>query len=146
MADGLFNLTEAEELIPQLELWLSAAIDSRKKIAVIEEEESELLRRVALYGGMFLDVPSCVRRKEEKERCLSVLRGAARDIENTGCLLKDLDTGLIDFPCEWEGREVYLCWKLGEPAIRFWHGIEEGFAGRKPIDGVMMERLKSPLQ
>src|ERR1043166_7040174 len=108
MADGLFNLTEAERLIPQLESWLSTAIDSRKKIGVIEDEESALLNRLSLSGGFSLDVGACVRRKQEKEQLISALRGAAQEIENSGCLLKDLDIGLIDFPCEWEGREVYL--------------------------------------
>ena len=51
-----------------------------------------------------------------------------------GCVVKDLDIGLIDFPTEFRGEEVYLCWKLGEPRIEFWHGVEEGFRGRKAID------------
>ena len=59
----------------------------------------------------------------------------AGDIEATGCILRDLDLGLIDFPFRARGGStVYLCWKLGEPAIRFWHGTDEGFAGRKSLD------------
>ena len=52
----------------------------------------------------------------------------------TGCLVKDLDKGLVDFPTLFRGEEVYLCWKMDEPAIQFWHSVEEGFSGRKQID------------
>jgi hypothetical protein len=53
--------------------------------------------------------------------------------------VKDLDIGLVDFPTTFNGVEVYLCWKLGEPGIEFWHGVEEGFRGRKPIDREFLE-------
>ncbi len=53
--------------------------------------------------------------------------------------MKDLDIGLVDFPTLFQGEEVYLCWKLGEAGIRFWHGIDEGFRGRKPIDAEFLE-------
>jgi len=55
-------------------------------------------------------------------------------LQDLGCLVKDLDTGLVDFPALFRGQEVYLCWKLGEPSIEFWHGVDEGFRGRKAID------------
>ena len=55
-------------------------------------------------------------------------------MQEIGCLIKDLDIGLIDFPTTYRGEEVYLCWKLGEPGIEYWHGVDEGFRGRKPID------------
>jgi hypothetical protein len=55
-------------------------------------------------------------------------------IEDSGCLVKDLDIGLIDFPAMLGQQQVFLCWKLGEPRIEFWHGVHEGFAGRKPIE------------
>jgi len=55
-------------------------------------------------------------------------------VQEFGCVIKDLDMGLIDFPTLLRGVEVYLCWKLGEPTIAHWHGTSEGFASRKPID------------
>lgn len=54
-------------------------------------------------------------------------------LEKTGCVLKDLEQGLIDFYCRFEGRDIFLCWRLGEGRIKAWHEIEEGFAGRQPI-------------
>ena len=62
------------------------------------------------------------------------LREAIEQMQELGCVIKDLDTGLLDFPTLFRGKEVYLCWKLGEPSIGFWHGVDEGFRGRKPID------------
>ena len=62
------------------------------------------------------------------------VKQAVEKVQEFGCLVKDLDIGLIDFPTLLKGEEVYLCWKLGEAGIRFWHGVQEGFRGRKPID------------
>jgi hypothetical protein len=62
------------------------------------------------------------------------LRRALEQAQETGGLVKDLDTGLVDFPTMYRGVEVCLCWKLGEGAIGYWHGVDEGFRGRKPID------------
>ncbi len=56
------------------------------------------------------------------------------EIDELGITVKDLDMGLIDFPCLRDGREVYLCWKLGEPGIDWWHEIDAGYAGRQPLE------------
>lgn len=56
------------------------------------------------------------------------------EIDATGVHVKDLDIGLLDFPCKVEGEILLLCWRLGEPTITHWHSTNEGFAGRKPID------------
>lgn len=146
MAEDTFDLDRAERLLPQLERWLKAAIDSRKRVAELEAQEARQVQRVSMSGGQLLDIGSLIRRREEKDQWIASLRAAADEIESAGCLLKDLNIGLIDFPCELDGREVYLCWKLGEPAIRFWHNTDEGYAGRKPIDAAMMERLRSQSQ
>jgi hypothetical protein len=130
----MFSLEEAERMLPQLEIWLRAAIASKQKIAEIEMEFAELVRVVTTTGGRVVDVSHWLHRKQEEEASGESLRDAARQIEEAGVLIKDLEIGLIDFPCEMDGREVYLCWKLGEPSIGFWHNTNEGFAGRKPLD------------
>jgi hypothetical protein len=61
------------------------------------------------------------------------LQTVATEIDSKGCQIKDLESGLIDFPTIWEGREVYLCWKLGESEVSFWHEVDAGFAGRQPL-------------
>ena len=130
----MFSLEEAERLLPQLENWLRTAITSKKKIAEIEMEFAELVRLVTTTGGRIVDVSHWLRRKQEEESSGEILRDSAQKIEDAGVLIKNLDIGLIDFPCEMDGREVYLCWKLGEPSIAFWHNTNEGFSGRKPLD------------
>jgi len=65
----------------------------------------------------------------EIERCLAQL-------DDAGVQVKDLDSGLLDFPARHEGREILLCWRVGEDRVAYWHGIDEGFAGRKPIEQV----------
>ena len=64
-------------------------------------------------------------------------------MERSGAQIKDLDIGLIDFLTMYRGREVLLCWKLGEEGIGYWHGTEEGFRGRKPIDDEFREHRRS---
>lgn len=121
-------------MLPQLETWLRTAIASKQKIAEIEMEFAELVRLVTTTGGRVVNVSHWLHRKQEEESHGESLRDAARQIEEAGVLIKDLDIGLIDFPCEMDGREVYLCWKLGETSIGFWHNTNEGFAARKPLD------------
>jgi hypothetical protein len=70
------------------------------------------------------------------------LRDRIEAVLETGCLVKDLDIGLVDFPTLFRGEEVYLCWKLGENAIAFWHSEDEGFQGRKPIDQDFIDHHK----
>jgi hypothetical protein len=70
----------------------------------------------------------------ERDQLESVVRAAVERIQDAGCIIKDLEIGLVDFPARLNNEEIYLCWRLGEDRIRFWHRPDEGFAGRKPID------------
>jgi len=63
------------------------------------------------------------------------LDAIVREIEQSGAHLKDVRLGLVDFPAERDGRPIYLCWQFGEPEVAFWHGLEDGFAGRQPLPG-----------
>ncbi|MBV9574471.1 MAG: DUF2203 domain-containing protein [Acidobacteriales bacterium] len=129
-----FTLEEAQTLLPVLESLLRASIDGKKLIEEVDGEFQELAHRVFLSGGMSVDVVHMARRKAEREKAIHRVKDAMAEIDSTGVQVKDLNVGLLDFPCKVEGRTVLLCWKMGEPAITHWHGISEGFAGRKPID------------
>ena len=142
MAEKMFDLEEAERLLPQVELWLRSAIEAKEEIEKIDLDYVSLVRQVASSGGRQIDIGHAIRQKAEKEERLARFGMAVQEIENSGCLLKDLDIGLVDFPCEIDGREVYLCWKLDEPSIAFWHHPEDGFAGRKPIDATFLQQHK----
>jgi len=129
-----FTLKEAENLLPVLESLLRAAIDGKKLIETVDGEFQEMAHQVFLNGGTHLNIVHFARRKAEREKAVQRVKDSLAEIDATGVQVKDLDMGLLDFPCTVEGRTVLLCWKLGEKGITHWHGTSEGFAGRKPID------------
>jgi len=94
----------------------------------------ETAHRVFLNGGTMLNVVHLARRKAEREKAIRRIKDALAEIDATGVQVKDLDIGLLDFPCKVEGEILLLCWKLGESTVTHWHGTSEGFASRKPID------------
>ena len=134
MADRTFTLDEAQDLLPVLESLLRTALDGKKLVESVDTELQELAHRVFLRGGILVNIVAMARRKAEREKTLQRVKDALAEIDATGVQVKDLDIGLLDFPCEVDGRTVLLCWKLGEKSITHWHGVSEGFAGRKPID------------
>ena len=134
MADRTFTLDEAQSLLPVLESLLRTAINAKKVVDEADAEQQALQHRVFLSGGMFLDIVPLARRKAERAKAEQRAKDALAEIDSIGVQVKDLNIGLLDFPCAIEGQLILLCWKLGEKAITHWHGFQEGFAGRKPID------------
>lgn len=134
MSERTFTLDEAHELLPVLESLLRHAIGGKKQIEEIDKEFKEIAHRVFLSGGMLLPLVRLARRKAEREKTAQQVKDAVSEINSTGVQVKDLDIGLLDFPCVVDGHTVLLCWRLGEKSITHWHGVEEGFGGRKPID------------
>ncbi len=134
MSDRTFTLEEAHTLLPILESLLKQAIQGKKLIEEVDAELQQTAHRVFLSGGMLLNVVHLARRKAEREKSIRRVKDALAEIGATGVQVKDLDIGLLDFPCKVEGEILLLCWKLGEPEIAHWHGTNEGFAGRKPVD------------
>jgi hypothetical protein len=134
MADRNFTLEEAQSLLPVLESLLRTAIDGKKLIEAVDAEFQELAHRVFLSGGLLVNIIEAARRKAEREKTIQRVKDTLAEIDSTGVRVKDLDIGLLDFPCQVDGRTVLLCWKLGEKGITHWHDTREGFAGRKPID------------
>jgi hypothetical protein len=134
MSNRTFTLDEAQSLLPVLESLLRTAIAAKKLIDEVEAEQQELNHRIFLNGGMFLDVVPLARRKAERVKAEQRARDALAEIDSIGVQVKDIEIGLLDFPCEVDGQIILLCWKLGEKSITHWHGTQEGFASRKPID------------
>jgi hypothetical protein len=132
--DRTFTLDEAQCLLPVLESLLRTAIHAKQIIEEADAELQALHHRIFLSGGMFLDIVPLARRRAERAKAEQQAKDALAEIDSIGVQVKDLSIGLLDFPCEVEGKTILLCWKLGEPAIAHWHGLQEGFAGRKPID------------
>jgi hypothetical protein len=134
MANRTFTLDEAQTLLPILESLLKQAIQAKKTIEETDAEMQSVAHRVFLNGGTFLNIVHLARRKAEREKAVQRIKDAIAEIDATGVQVKDLDIGLLDFPCKVDGEVVLLCWKLGETKIEHWHSTTEGFAGRKPID------------
>ncbi len=102
-------------------------------------------QKIAFSGGMAVSHDRLANEKRTKQESIEVLQTAVQRFEEIGCLLKDVETGLMDFPTLYKGQEVYLCWKLGESGISHWHRIEDGFAGRKPIDAEFLSNHSASL-
>lgn len=134
MSERYFSLDEAEALLPEVERRIRQAIQIRGDQAASEDAFNQYRRKVAFSGGMMVDRSQMLSLRARCDALVMRLKEVLAEIQTLGVLVKDLDTGLLDFPTMYRGREVLLCWKLGEERIRFWHGLEEGFRGRKEID------------
>jgi hypothetical protein len=134
MSDRTFTLDEALSLLPVLESLLRTAVASKQVMEEVEAEQQALSRRIFLNGGTLVDIVPVARRKAERAKAEQRAKDALAEIDSIGVQVKDIDIGLLDFPCEVEGQIVLLCWRMGEKSITHWHGTQEGFAGRKPID------------
>ncbi len=129
-----FTLDEAQSLLPLLESLLNRAIEARQSAQAIEDELTELSQRIFLMGGVRVDLERVMQQKAELESYGRRAKESIAEIDAIGVQVKDIETGLLDFPCRVEGEIVLLCWKRGEAEIAFWHTVESGFRGRQAID------------
>lgn len=129
----VFTLSDAERARAQVEPLLIEAVDRRRKMLGLERRLAALADRIQRMGGVLVRYEEAANLRREYERIAREIKAALERIEATGCVVKDLGLGLIDFPARLDGEDVYWCWRLGENRIRFWHRTQEGFAGRKPI-------------
>jgi hypothetical protein len=129
-----FTITQAERLLPKVEERIREALFIKAEYQRAEEELRATQRRIMLSGGAVVDQAHIANIKTTRDGAAEKLQEVCDDIQEFGCLVKDLDIGLLDFPTLYRNEEVYLCWRLGEDRIRFWHQIEAGFRGRKAID------------
>jgi hypothetical protein len=129
-----FTLDEAHSLLPVLSSLLKRSMDGKGVIEDVEKELQDLKHRILLSGGLLVDVRAVARRRAERDKAFQNIKDTLAEIDAIGVQVKDLDIGLLDFPCAMGDEIILLCWKYGEEKIEFWHGMEEGFQGRKPID------------
>jgi len=134
MSSRTFTLDEAQSLLPVLESLLISAIAAKKVLEEFEAEMEDLRQRIFINGGTHVDVIAVARRRAGRVKAEQRAQDSLAEIDAIGVQVKDLDIGLLDFPCEVDGEIILLCWKLGEKSITHWHNTTEGFAGRKPID------------
>lgn len=133
MADRYFSPAEVEALIPALTGIMDDVREAHVEARALGEEMQGEQRRIALVGGGVLDRGQWRTMRERLERLGRRVQEGLNQVMALGGVPKDVDLGLIDFPHMREGRVVNLCWKYGEREIRFWHGLDEGYTGRKSL-------------
>ena len=129
--DKLFTTDDADELVPTLEELIrdlqhqSRTLRERIQEFVLADEDVDSMR-----------LPEIIERHPELRQITTRMGEIAYQIESMGCFLKEIDQGLVDFPCEIGDEVVFLCWQFGESRVIAWHPVEGGFGDRKPIPGV----------
>lgn len=132
MPERLFTPEEANALLPEIRALIERLVEHRRALREAREQRRAVATTVAGNGGG-IDPHELT---ELDERVAAELRRVARCVNAVhayGIQVKDADVGLVDFPARRGGDLVYLCWRLGEDEVGFWHGLDEGFAGRKPL-------------
>jgi hypothetical protein len=133
MAPRYFTPEEANELLAEVRPAAEELVERRHALMVVTGKRARLVSRIAGNGGDF-DPQEPRELQEELERVAEAVGEAVERLERLGVLVKDADRGLVDFPAlRDDGEEVLLCWEVGEDEVAYWHGLEEGFAGRKPL-------------
>lgn len=130
----LFTLEQAAAVLPLIEGSLRDLVGLKGSLDEIEAELREAALRVAMLGGAIVDGRKLAATRNRAAGLSTRIQQTVKTIQSHGCVVKDFDRGLIDFPTLYRDNEVYLCWKLGESKIAWWHGVDEGFRGRKQID------------
>jgi len=132
MAERHFTPEEANALLGEVRPAAEELVAHRRAMTVAAARQAQLVRRIAGNGGDF-DPQEPRTLEEQFERETEEVARCVEQLELLGVVVKDLDRGLVDFPALRHGEEVLLCWQVGEGEVAYWHGLEEGFAGRKPL-------------
>jgi hypothetical protein len=133
--DRVFTVEEANAALAEARPLAERMVEARRRLGALTSKLERLRMAVAGNGGG-LSAPEVQALEEAAaEQALEVAR-CIDGITQIGAQVKDLDAGLLDFPAQREGEDVLLCWHLGEDEIRYWHRLDEGFAGRKPLPDV----------
>ena len=131
MAARVFTPAEANSVLGQVRPLAERMVELRARLAQLEDEQREVVRIVA-GNGSGEGVGDA--RTPEFAKLARELQEVVDELTLIGVQLKDADTGLLDFPAQREGEDVLLCWRVGEPAVEWYHGLEDGYAGRRRID------------
>jgi len=130
--DKEFTVEEANAAVAELRPVVERMVEHGQKLAQAQRSQVELVTRIAGNGGDMQ--PSDLRELAETiQNEADAIAACAEEINAAGAQIKSLEEGLLDFPSRRDGELVLLCWKLGEDEIRYWHDLDEGFAGRKPL-------------
>jgi hypothetical protein len=129
-----FTLDEAQSLLPVLESLLKRAIEGKRSAEEAESHLTSLAQRIYLSGGMRVNPATVAQQRADLDSHLNKVKESIAEIDAIGVQVKDLESGLLDFPFKLDDEVVLLCWRMGEPAIEHWHTLDSGFKGRQPVD------------
>ncbi len=129
-----FTIGEVQTLLPVLEALMLRAQQAGLKAGELGAELEELRQRIFVSGGMHVDVVDVAQQRSQQTAAIDEAKATVAEIEEIGAKLHDLGEGLLDLPYRLDGREVMLCWKIGELTVGHWHEEEEEPAERLPID------------
>src|SRR5919206_751323 len=122
----LFTPRDANKVLPDIKRRFNTVLMQKDQIIVLEQELQRLIESDSSFEPF-------IKKKQTLNIAVSNLYKAVEQLENTGVMIKSIDEGLLDFPSMRFDEEVWLCWRDGEPEIKFWHSKQEGFMGRKPL-------------
>ena len=128
-----FTPSEANDELTEIRPLAEELVSHRREQQRLQSERLELAAKIAGNGGG-IDTQAMAALEEAEERERIAVARCVNEIHGRGAIVKDLDEGLVDFPALRHGEEILLCWRLGEDEVAHWHGLEEGFAGRKQLD------------
>src|SRR5690349_6279798 len=126
-----FTLQEAQQLIPEIDALMDGIMQAKSIHDSADDEMGRITSRIQMMGGSMIHPGEILQLRSRKENATVELQKGLESVQSYGCLVKDLAQGLVDFPTLYHGEEVYLCWRKGEARIEHWHGVSEGFDGRK---------------
>jgi len=125
----LFTVDEANALLPELKPLVERILTHLTSL----KEKSEVVIREERLSPSSPELMKSLQQNAAIASLIQEVKCMVEEINDHGCICKGIEEGLVDFPCLLGGEIVFLCWQLGEPSVAFWHRIEDGFAGRKPL-------------
>lgn len=130
-----FTLDQANKMLPSVIEKFNTVLDAKVQVARVQSDFENNPKYMASFKDFII-------KKQELNSAITKFYKSIEDLEATGVSVKSIDQGLLDFPSLMFNEEIWLCWKQGETEIKFWHGKDEGFNGRKPIESVDLEKLR----
>ena len=126
MDQHVYTVAEANALLPQVRTLVRQILDARAHVMQIQPELWPAVQKAVFNGGG--------KQVTEATRAIISIQQALRVLHQLSIVVRDINTGLIDFPALRHGQPVYLCWQYDEPSVQFWHDLDTGYGGRQPID------------
>jgi len=124
---AFYTPQNANKALPEVKRLFENIVMQKNHVVALQEELQGIIDSGSPFEGF-------IKKKQELNAAVTNLYKAIEHLETTGVVIKSVDEGLLDFPSKRFDEEVWLCWKVGESKIKFWHGKEEGFMGRKPLE------------